>query len=241
MAKLRRRKFERRRHLLPLTLFVLLALCSVLFVVFTSSHFPTRPFTSPLYRPFLREGATKALKPSSHPQPVVLLSVPEQVRFIHTDVRGNLGPPEVLLNNGTDWLHDRWQAASDMHGTEIKGQHWVAVQFRQTVRVTDVQLDWETAYSDDYVIRGQTSANATVWTVDSQHKPTIQRYRTVHEMGVSPGVKNQKLPLHIVHNYHNLTTEPIQQLQILIRSPFHKGWGVSLWSVQVYGYYVSLD
>ena len=235
MAIPRRRKVARSSHL-PFIGFVALALCSVLLVLFTNSIFASR---GSLDRPLLREGATKALDPSIHPQPPVLLSVTEQVRFIRTDVRGNLGPPEVMLNNKTDWLHDRWQAASDMHGTEIKGQHWIVMQFRQTVRVTDIQLDWETAYSDDYVIQGQTLANATVWTLDSKHKPTIQRYRTVHERGISPGVKNQELPLHIVHNYQNLTTtELIQQLRILIRSPFHRGWGVSLWSVQVSGQYL---
>ncbi len=171
--------------------------------------------------------------------PIQLLSAPENVQYIQTDVRGNLGPPEVMLNNGTNWLQDRWQAASDMHGTEIKGQHWVVVRFQQSVRVTDIRLYWETAYSDDYVIRGQTHGNATVWTLDSIDKLIIQRHRIVHETGVSPGVKNQKLPLHIVHFYQHLTTtEPIQQLQILIRSPFHRGWGVSLWGIHVLGYFI---
>ncbi len=214
--------------------FVLLAIGCVLCIVFINSL--TSDYTL-LRRSSLRQNKELKTVPS---KPIRLLSTPEHARYIQTDVRGNLGPPEVMLNNKTNWLQDRWQAASDMHGTEIKGQHWVVIQFQQTVRVTDIRLDWETAYSDDYVIRGQTLANATVWTLDSKDKSAIQRHRTVHETGVSPGVKNQKLPLHIVHDYTNLsTTEPIQQLQILIRSPFHRGWGVSLWSVQVFGYFAS--
>lgn len=225
-------------HYLPLVLFLLLVLCSTLFVIFINHHFLTSEDDySSLFGSFLREGASFATRRSSPPV-VLLLSVPEQVRFIHTDVRGNLGPPEVLLNNGTDWLRDRWQAASDMHGTEIRGQHWVVLQFRIPVQVTDIRLDWETACSDDYVISGQTLANSTVWELDSKHKATIQRYRTIYEMGISPGVKNKKLPLHVIHSYQNLTTDPIQQIHILIRSPFHHGWGVSLWSVQVFGHYL---
>jgi hypothetical protein len=35
---------------------------------------------------------------------------------VTTDVRGNLGPAAVLLNNGTNWIQDRWQAASNSRG-----------------------------------------------------------------------------------------------------------------------------
>merc|ERR1712161_58961 len=35
-----------------------------------------------------------------------------------SDVRGNLGPISVVIQSkpGSDWIHDRWQAASNMHG-----------------------------------------------------------------------------------------------------------------------------
>ena len=41
-------------------------------------------------------------------------------------VRGNLGPCDVVIQGapGSDWLKDRWQAASDMGGTAIKGRHY---------------------------------------------------------------------------------------------------------------------
>jgi hypothetical protein len=49
---------------------------------------------------------------------------------VTTDVRGNLGPALVLIQNQTtDWIKDRWQAASDMHGTNIRGQHYVRLDW----------------------------------------------------------------------------------------------------------------
>jgi len=50
---------------------------------------------------------------------------------ITSSARGNLGPPSVLNQDppGKDWIKDRWQAASDMHGTAIAGRHWVLLDF----------------------------------------------------------------------------------------------------------------
>ena len=43
---------------------------------------------------------------------------------VSSDVRGNLGSSQVIVQDppGVDWLKDRWQAASDMGGTAIKGE-----------------------------------------------------------------------------------------------------------------------
>lgn len=62
------------------------------------------------------------------------------------DVHGNLGASDVILNRGTNWLKARWQAASDMGGTAIKGPHLVEIDFGQEVNVCTVEIDWETAY-----------------------------------------------------------------------------------------------
>ena len=58
---------------------------------------------------------------------------------ITSSTRGNLGPPSVLNQNppGKDWLKDRWQAASDMHGTAIKGSHWVLFDFSHFLLTED--------------------------------------------------------------------------------------------------------
>ena len=101
---------------------------------------------------------------------------------VTTDVRGNLGPASVLIQNQTlDWIKDRWQAASDMHGTNIHGPHNVQLEWTYDVvhptkdtihlrRASTIShstphrgaldvvlkrivLDWEAAYSDNYDIQ----------------------------------------------------------------------------------------
>ena len=62
--------------------------------------------------------------------------------------------------------------------------------------------------------------------------------RKVQTSGHSPGVKDPKVPLHVVHTLPKLPQQqPVQTtaLRILIRQPSVTGWGVSLWQVQVYG------
>lgn len=73
------------------------------------------------------------------------------------DARGNLGPCSVILQNppGSNWLTDRWQAASDMGGTAIPGHHWVILDFGRLVDVDKVIIDWETAHADEYRIEGR--------------------------------------------------------------------------------------
>ncbi|EED87003.1 predicted protein [Thalassiosira pseudonana CCMP1335] len=98
-------------------------------------------------------------------QKIVLISRNPKV-VITSSARGNLGPPSVLNQNppGTDWLKDRWQAASDMHGTAIAGSHWIEMDFTGVLNgkgttgaiyVTKVVLDWETAFAKDYRIEGR--------------------------------------------------------------------------------------
>jgi hypothetical protein len=155
------------------------------------------------------------------------------------DVRGNLGPADVVLQvNGTDWLHDRWQAASDMHGTAIRGSHWLRLDFGRAVRLHHVVLDWETAYAEDYRLQGRragSSSNDTILLFDAQ-KAADQSRRTSHSYGQSPGVK-QKLPLHVIHRISlSPTAAAVDQVELWIRKPFHEAWGVSLWEFQVHGY-----
>jgi hypothetical protein len=197
-----------------------------------------------------------------------LLSRSDKVR-ITSSVRGNLGPASVLNQSppGNDWIKDRWQAAGDMHGTAIKGEHWVMLDFTNLseVYITKIVLDWETAYAKDYRIEGRTTPppknemgnNDDGWCIlydgkleeDDKHDMSIV-HRTVEEYGQSPGVK-QKLPLHIVHTIewtpkldekealtstqgddHNC--HKVKYLRVFIRKPA-RGWGVSLWQVDVFG------
>ena len=127
---------------------VLASAAFVLMFVVTSMK-PRLPIISP----------TVSQNINIHSGPPVLLSLPNTTD-IKTDVRGNLGPPEVMLRGGTDWIKDRWQAASDMHGTAIKGHHEVLLSFHTPVQVDSIVLDWEAAFSKDYLIEGATNSNS---------------------------------------------------------------------------------
>ena len=73
-----------------------------------------------------------------------LLMISRDKRVIVTsDVRGNLGPVGVIIQNppGTDWLKDRWQAASDMGGTAIAGKHWIEMDFNRFVGIVWICMD----------------------------------------------------------------------------------------------------
>jgi hypothetical protein len=177
--------------------------------------------------------------------PVNLLNAPSVI-VITTDVRGNLGPAQVMLQNGTDWIKDRWQAASDMHGTAVKGSHWVRLDFPSPVLVQSLVLDWEAAYANDYkvqILPGGTMDNNSDWQTiyDGEDPDQTSTLLRVQELGQSPGVKT-KTPLHVVHSIGPLVPSPTatstwtRSVRIWIRRSV-TGWGVSLWQIQLYGYY----
>lgn len=160
------------------------------------------------------------------------------------DTRGNLGPCTVVnqVIPGTDWLKDRWQAASDMGGTAIPGPHWIMMDFHDSYYFEKIILDWETAYALEYRIEGSRSLYDQ-WTVLYDATLPIAKQivgqRTTREEGQSPGVKT-KMPLHIIHNInlqHQSDIHPFEAyryLKVYILRPA-RGWGVSLWQVDVFG------
>lgn len=174
----------------------------------------------------------------------------------NSDVRGNLGPASVVIQAkpGTDWIHDRWQAASDMHGTQIHGAHWIQLEFQDTSVVPDkIVLDWETAYADEYVLEASSEPIVEaknkdleqVWTLfDGRIQKDVAEMRSVTESGRSPGVE-EKRPLHIVHEIqlskstnatiNEVKHKPIRYLRLHILKSV-TGWGVSLWQFDVYGF-----
>jgi len=159
------------------------------------------------------------------------------------DVRGNLGPASVVVQPipGHDWIHDRWQAASDMHGTAIGGAHWIHLDFGAEVVPEKIILDWEAAYSEKYRIEAslqpitdQTPKEA-IWSIFDSTDSTQKARIAVEKVGQSPGVKS-KVPLHVIHTLHPLeSTKPLRYLRLYILSSA-MGWGVSLWQFDVIGY-----
>jgi hypothetical protein len=209
-----------------------MSLCAVVLLV--GWMLLTSPATTGMGSTMLRQ------QPQLWESELSLLSLPTST-VATADVRGNLGPADVVLQvNGTDWLHDRWQAASDMHGTAIRGSHWLRLDFGRAVRLHHVVLDWETAYAEDYRLQGRragSSSNETILLFDAQHTADQSR-RTSHSHGQSPGVQ-QTLPLHVIHRISlspAATAAAVDQVELWIRKPFHEAWGVSLWEFQVHGY-----
>ena len=140
------------------------------------------------------------------------------------DVRGNLGECGVILNRGDDWLKDRWQAASDMGGTAIPGSHKVDIDLGRDVRVCSVEIDWETAYADDYAIYLDGKR-----VFDGAAPGASRRTRM---SGKSPGVKGR--PAHVVHDVTLDECVPARALTIdIVRGA--TPWGVSIWHVSVMG------
>jgi hypothetical protein len=165
------------------------------------------------------------------PQPVVvtLISLGAPVT---ASARGNLGPPSVLTSGAVtrDWLRDRWQAAADMRGTPIPGDHWVQVSLpRAPCTVARLELDWEIAYADEYAVElrggdcgsGGGGGGECPWTT-----PSVQR-----QPRRSRGDKHL---LDVVDVVDVAAAVGVRDVRISIVRPATQ-WGVSLWEVSVFG------
>ena len=142
---------------------------------------------------------------------------------------------------GKDWIHDRWQAASDMHGTAIGGTHWIHLDFGTEIIPEEIVLDWEAAYSEKYRLEGShepindRTSKDKIWTIFDSTDPTQKERISIEKVGQSPGVKT-KTPLHIIHTLHPLqNSKPLRYMRLYILSSA-MGWGVSLWQFDVIGY-----
>ena len=87
---------------------------------------PSSPSPPPLPPP---PPPTARSHTSPPPQNAVLLPrLLSADRPAKASVRGNLAPASSVTTASTkDWLRDRWQAAADMNGTPVPGEHWVSV------------------------------------------------------------------------------------------------------------------
>jgi hypothetical protein len=139
---------------------------------------------------------------------------------IAASVRGNLGPVAVVLSPVIkDWIKDRWQAAKDLSGAPIPGEHWILLDLKRSCHITEVVLDWETALASQYELLGS----------DGPGKPwsTLYKYashRREHETSKK----------HIVHT---LTIPPAKPARMLKLMMLHAGteFGMSLWRFDVLG------
>ncbi|KAL7461207.1 hypothetical protein ACHAXS_001631, partial [Conticribra weissflogii] len=199
----------------------------------TSNSLKSRLMQQQLNQPTARSNNPKsnyvAIPPNKHQQttkpnrnlsqPILLSRSP--LVTITSSVRGNLGPSTVLNQDppGKDWIKDRWQAASDMGGTAIKGSHWVMFDFTRLIEnsnkgasnivnaisVSKMVLDWEAAFARNYVIEGRMDPpignnSSNHWEDDSVEWCVFYDGALDSDM---PGKKEQQLQHHPLRNQQN--------------------------------------
>ncbi|CAE7453380.1 unnamed protein product, partial [Symbiodinium natans] len=132
-----------------------------------AGFFDQRPLTSIRIRAPLREELPKLTPDTSHAvAPAKVLPVVEVVELSESkpawsDVAGNLAPASVVTRKapGEDWLKDRWQAAKNMQGVPIAGEHWLCIDLeRETSQLSIVELDFEAAHAKAYVLETASSS-----------------------------------------------------------------------------------
>jgi allantoicase len=135
------------------------------------------------------------------------------------------GPPSVITSeNIDDWLKDRWQAAKDLTGVPIPGEHWVEVDLGRPSYMSRFIIDWETGFSQDYAVFGRLNSDSEhqlVQLADSKQAKVIgsRKQHLIHEIAISSGA---------------VRSRQYQHIRLLIRKPATQ-WGVSIWRFQVYG------
>jgi hypothetical protein len=137
---------------------------------------------------------------------------------VTADVRGNLGPASVVTSGlAEDWLKDRWQAARNMQGAPIPGPHWLEIDLGAACVVESVEIDFETAYSKDYVLYGLAAAGTwarlAVGADAEEARPAKQ---------------------HVRHRLRVTERAPVTRVKMDIRRPATR-WGTSVWALDVRG------
>lgn len=232
-------------------LFLLLSICLLLLCVIwigvTVAFLKSSGRSPPLLRSQLISPELERLhklSPISISRPAEKILSRDPFIKVTSDVRGNLGPASVIIQDppGVRWIKDRWQAASNMHGSSIPGQHWIILDFGKSTsrHLTKVVVDWEAAYSNNYrvEISEDDSDDSNNWCILFDGNDGEQEsMRSVEEYGQSPGVK-KKTPLHVVHTIilnNQQKCSSFRYLRVFInKSP--TGWGVSIWELDIYGW-----
>ena len=159
---------------------------------------------------------------------------------VSSSVRGNLAPVEVIINGkNKDWLKDRWQAAKNMQGVPIPGEHWVQLDFRKTVKeINSIVLDWETAFANKYAIEVSDSEGG--WSTLYSRGFTPKESPAPKYVGLVCGNARRDAATRKKHVVVTINCQRSGDKRSSISSfrvkmiPGTK-WGVSLWEVDVLG------
>lgn len=154
---------------------------------------------------------------------------------VKADVRGNLGQPSVITNELVDdWLTDRWQAAKNMNGDPIPGVHFVEIDLLKECYISNILIDWETAYSNDWEIRG-CSAGCDAGPDDpSGRVEAVDRVKWVMLATSSNIVSTRLSHQHVIQEIVIDKQERIRRVRLTILRPSTR-WGSSIWRLQVWG------
>jgi hypothetical protein len=196
------------------------------------------------------ESNLKLNHPKPRPSgPSIILSLN---RPVTSDVKGNLGAPNVITNNKIEnWLTDRWQAASDMGGTPIPGKHYLTINLQRLCKIENIDLDWEDAYSRHWMFYGRRTLNDEC--VDKgKSKSNIGNIGNTNDEGWIPLIRSEDsrmtsqtkkhLLVHAIvpdqtkgNGDENDCTAPYyDQVKLVIMKPSTR-FGSSLWTVKVNG------
>jgi len=166
-----------------------------------------------------------------------------------SDVRGNLGPASVITNESVkDWLKDRWQAAKDMSGTPILGEHWLEVDLTRSCFIHKILIDWESAFSDAWTIRGFVPLGHSQLSVkqDAKAEPAIREQDGKQVSGrwvILARSSDIMKPVSLSHQHVVQTVEvprstsdsvPLRFIKLEIHRPSRQ-WGSSVWRIQIWG------
>jgi hypothetical protein len=138
-------------------------------------------------------------------------------------VTGNLGLPSVVTSEKVvrDWLLDRWQAASDMGGTPIPGEHWIEIDLEHIAKLSRILLDWETAHATKWTLRARLYEDGG-WATIALGTDAVS---VLTDSQPQQHVMQQViLPVDIRARY----------IRLIIHEPATR-WGSSLWRFQVWG------
>jgi hypothetical protein len=127
----------------------------------------------------------------------------------------------VTSESVADWLKDRWQAASDMSGTPIPGEHWLEVDLGEPAQLGALLLDWESAFATRWTLQARLRA-ADEWRVVATGAEALETRRfdqhVVQELELAPAS----------------AAEAARFVRLVIHEPATR-WGASLWRMQVKG------
>ena len=115
-------------------------------------------------------------------------------------------------------MTDRWQAAANMAGEPLPGEHWVEIDLEGASRVAAVEVLWEKAL-------------ARKWT--AQARPSEEN-PWVAIAGGENAEEKELDETHVKHWVQASGEGAVRFIRILIHEPATQ-WGSSIWRVRVWG------